>query len=339
MTKSIQLTFRKPWVDAIRAIAMIFVVYGHTVPNFNLFFIFTSPIKIPLFFAITGYLFTDEKCDIKSFLRKWLNNIVLPYIIIAYIPILIFTAKYGFEYLISSSVNLINGETYWFMPCLIVAEILYYLIIKFARHKIAEIVICVICFVIGYFLYNQGVLNFACINIAFQVPLYMSIGRLFKKYEIFVSKVNWSIVIIGGIAYLLLCLFHSFHYAEIDIHLNQYPNLLLCLSEILLGCLFVMACACKLYDAPKFLCVIGKNTLILYLWAGFSGIIFILLSRLGINLPSNTLVAGGIKTVWAILFCNMSACILNKYCPYLLGKNIVPLKPHTTSSNHKRMEK
>lgn len=335
MTKSIQLTSRKPWVDAIRAIAMIFVVYGHTVPDFHGFFIFTSPVKIPLFFAITGYLFVDEKCDTKSFLRKWLNNLVLPYFIIAYIPILIFSFRYGINYFIESSVKLINGETYWFMPCLIVAELVYYVIIKYVRQDITRILICILFFGAGYVIYNQGVLNFACLNIAFQVPLFLSIGRMFRKYELLLSNMKWPVVILEGAIYLILCFCHYFRYAELDVHLNQYPNLFLCFLEILFGCLFVMTIACKFYTAPKFLCMIGKNTLILYLWAGFSGIVFIFLSKIGIELPENQLFAGLIKTVWAILFCNISAVLLNKYCPYLLGKNIISLRCQSNSMQKK----
>lgn len=44
---------RKDWIDALHALAMILVIYGHRVPEWSEYFVFTSPIKIPLFFAIT----------------------------------------------------------------------------------------------------------------------------------------------------------------------------------------------------------------------------------------------------------------------------------------------
>ena len=49
---------RKLWIDALRALAMLFVIFGHQVGNYIPYYVFTSPIKIPLFFMITGYNYT-----------------------------------------------------------------------------------------------------------------------------------------------------------------------------------------------------------------------------------------------------------------------------------------
>lgn len=44
------LNLRKNWIDALRGLAMLFVLYGHLVHGWNEYFVFTSAIKIPLFF-------------------------------------------------------------------------------------------------------------------------------------------------------------------------------------------------------------------------------------------------------------------------------------------------
>lgn len=51
---------RIEWIDALRALAMVLVIYGHQVPDLTGFFVFTSPIIITLFFAITGYVFNEN---------------------------------------------------------------------------------------------------------------------------------------------------------------------------------------------------------------------------------------------------------------------------------------
>lgn len=42
---------RIKWIDALRAIAMISVIYGHLAPNFTGYFVFTSPIKNNIVFC------------------------------------------------------------------------------------------------------------------------------------------------------------------------------------------------------------------------------------------------------------------------------------------------
>ena len=40
---------RKEWIDALRALAIVLVVLGHQLRGVAEYFIFTSPIKMPLF--------------------------------------------------------------------------------------------------------------------------------------------------------------------------------------------------------------------------------------------------------------------------------------------------
>lgn len=42
---------RKTWIDALRALAIIMVVLGHQVKGEDAYFLFTSPVKMPLFFC------------------------------------------------------------------------------------------------------------------------------------------------------------------------------------------------------------------------------------------------------------------------------------------------
>ena len=49
---------RLAWIDVLRALAIILVVFGHQVGGEIVFFLFTSPVKMPLFFAISGYVFS-----------------------------------------------------------------------------------------------------------------------------------------------------------------------------------------------------------------------------------------------------------------------------------------
>ena len=42
---------RKSWIDGLRALAMLFVMYGHLCTGIRPYSVFSAPVKLPLFFA------------------------------------------------------------------------------------------------------------------------------------------------------------------------------------------------------------------------------------------------------------------------------------------------
>lgn len=67
MLQDIYSLKRKIWVDLLRGFAMLLVIMGHIAKTESIFFLLTSPFKMPLFFAITGYVFNDRGETPKSF--------------------------------------------------------------------------------------------------------------------------------------------------------------------------------------------------------------------------------------------------------------------------------
>ena len=65
---------------------------------------------------------------------------------------------------------------------------------------------------------------------------------------------------------------------------------------------------------------IGQNTLILYMWHGLA-IMFLVkgLSILGCNMPVNSWTAL-IKMICAILICGIAAIAINRFVPWVVGK-------------------
>lgn len=119
---------RKNWIDFLRALAIIFVVIGHQLDGDVFYYLFTSPIKIPLFFAISGYLFTLRPS--KEYSLKVLKTLIIPWILLACIPELFLTPfKGGYYYFLSFLYDLFSGNIHWFMPCYIIASILFYLLL------------------------------------------------------------------------------------------------------------------------------------------------------------------------------------------------------------------
>ena len=64
---------RKEWIDCLRGLAMIFVVLVHASIGLNhrdWYNVFIGPIMLPLFFAISGYLFSVKNISAIKFYKK-----------------------------------------------------------------------------------------------------------------------------------------------------------------------------------------------------------------------------------------------------------------------------
>ena len=113
---------RKLWIDSLRGIALLLVIYGHCIPSWKDFFIITSPVKMPLFFAISGYLFNPRNGDVKKFFKNLFFKLFVPWIILG----MIWPYTDPFHRFIS----LLLGYD-WFMPTLILSEIIWFYIRKY----------------------------------------------------------------------------------------------------------------------------------------------------------------------------------------------------------------
>lgn len=314
---------RKEWVDVLRGLAIVLVVYGHQVQDWDNYFVFTSAIKIPLFFFISGYLFKPNR-TFQTFLKKLTVNIVIPYFFLVLTPSLLYIPFHGFEQFFRTFSRMISGESYWFMPCLIIAEIVFYFIIEIGK-KIKYIIPTTFCIAtVGFLLYEQNLLNYGMANISLEIQLFLLMGFLFRQYE---SKIesflnSWLSISLLIIVYVTLCVLTIYLYPgqSIDCHLSEYYNIPYCLLLISLGCVSVSMLTKKIGHFPKLMVFIGQNSLVLYLCASLcNGAFFKLISFLGLSYTL-TPISAILLTIWTIAICGMLSLALNKYCPFLVGK-------------------
>ena len=119
---------RKEWLDFLRGFAMLLVIWGHVGPKYRLFSVITGPFKMSLFFAITGYLFSDRNGDAKVFFLKLFRTIVIPWIVLSLIWLKpIYAIIIGRPNRITSYlVQFVSGKTFWYIPCILIAETLFF---------------------------------------------------------------------------------------------------------------------------------------------------------------------------------------------------------------------
>ena len=130
MTK--QLTSRIGWVDTAKGIGLLCVILGHLgIPYLGTWIYF---FHMPLFFFLSGVVFSGGKYDFKTFLTKKLRSLVVPYFTLGGGIFLFFSIVYALEgrpagdYLDMLRSFLIQEHywTVWFLACLFLTELLYY---------------------------------------------------------------------------------------------------------------------------------------------------------------------------------------------------------------------
>lgn len=313
---------RKDWVDALRALAMILVIYGHRVPGWSEYFVFTSPIKIPLFFAITGYVFNRADGDVVTFLKKLLRTIVIPWLALTIVPYLAATPIKDFSFLRNHVKSILLGNEYWYMPCCIVAEIIWFFVLKTIRKTWQVIVSVVVLYIVGIVFHNHQILSAFMINRAMAVQLFFLIGWLFRKYEVTIIErlgKAWALGVGGGIYIALGILSLVLYPGQVmDVHLNEYYSHVICqlMIWIGIGTLFALAAVIKKY--PKWWVMIGQNTLVIYLFHSFAvraGVKAFNVIHLPVNRMTNILL-----TAIATAVCLSISLLINRFLPELMGK-------------------
>ena len=317
---------RYDWVDALRTFALILVIYGHLVPDFSSFFVFTNPIKIPLFFAISGFLFNQER-TLKDFVITIFTRLIVPWLLLSLIPALVLSPFRGIDYLKEYCIKVFSGEIAWYMPCCIIAESIWFVIIKVTRQHNMSVMLSALLFIIGVFLCKYNIANWLMINRAFQCVLFMAIGSLYKKYANtkLGAVLNGKRIILPIGLYILLGIIFIvwFPGVNLDIHRSLYYSYSITLVMIALGiCIvFELSSRCSgLY--PKLLLKIGRYTLPIYLlhtW--ILAIVRMVFKRIGIA-SDNYFVALIITTI----VCGVTyifSVALGKYVPFMIGKKRV----------------
>ena len=311
---------RKGWIDALRGLAILLVMYGHCITNMQEFFVFTSSVKMPLFFAISGYVFSANGGG--KFISQLIKKVIVPWFVLGLVTAVPDLPQKGADYLYIYFLKMLSGEELWFMPCFVVAQILQYIIRKTSNSNSIILLNSFLCFVIGLIAYKYNFFNWGMVNRAFVVQLFYLIGYLFHEYEHRLVGIKWKwIILLAGI-YVGFCLLSMQLYPNqnLDVHHNYYYNIPICILLIYLGVLLLFIIACKTDYNTHCMSFIGQNTLLLYLW--HLPVIAVLIKALSVmrwDFPINWWTAI-IEVIWAIIVCGICAIFINRYLPAVVGK-------------------
>lgn len=330
---------RYDWIDSLKGMAIILVIIGHLNNISSELDRYIYSFHMPLFFFISGYLFNFEKyVDIgKEYLVKKIYSLIVPYFffsVISYVFYIIMDSLYQPQiqnidvfkegilfniYVILFSANgyLINTPL-WFLPCLFVTEILFFILRKYFKHDYMFVVIIVLFSFIG-FLYPKHVLLTMPwdVDTAFTAIVFYSTGYFFRRnYENILFRTNYFFILFLFLIHITL----SFINPRVDMHhLNNYFLFYIMAFSGILIYTYIF----KMIKPSNILKFYGNNSLTIL---GFHYLILSILKYLlpplfkFLNLEISEKIILIIKIGLTLLIFIPIIIITNRYFPYVMGK-------------------
>lgn len=251
---------RIEWIDQLRGLLFLFVIICHSrlAPPFlkHLY----EPIFLTCFFFLSGYLYKDK--DIATKMKSIFNGLVAPFLLYSLLlgGISLLQTFDPCVVMDTTVVNLLGGDTIWFIPCLILVEVLYVLISKFLKSK--SNAVCIILAVVALFVTSHIHIDFNvwCWQTALFALGFYAYGHILKE-----RLLNRRNTAIGVCTYIALCIIAgNLGWLDgIDMHKHRYgvPIVFLFLSTI--GCV-VCVSLIRFLPSAKLLVEFGRYTLFMF---------------------------------------------------------------------------
>ena len=197
-------------------------------------------------------------------------KIGIPCGILTLIPVKIgyYLVRMDIQGALKTGYKFVSGASYWYMPCCIAAEIIFFIILKDSR-KVSFVSVTIISVsACGFIMAKAGIGSFAQFRVACIAQIFMLFGYLFRNYEE-KSQSGTFRLILGlccTILYLILGVLTLVLYPGqcMDVHVCRYYSLPICLGMIVTGLIAVFLAFRKFYIRDGILSFIGKNTLVFY---------------------------------------------------------------------------
>ena len=191
---------RQKWIDEARGIALLLVVIGHMgIPYVGQFF---TTVHLPLFFFLSGLTFSAKR-DFGTFLKGKAKRLMIPYVCLG-IPLLLFSfATHAIQGAADPAVYwdlflkfLIQQRMYtiWFLPCLVIASILLYGIVKLAKDRGGWVLgICAVLGIAGLGYWELGGKELPWnVDAAFVAVMFMGMGYRAGKTDWIYKERNFK---------------------------------------------------------------------------------------------------------------------------------------------------
>jgi len=336
---------RIEWLDNLRAVAIFFVVLGHTAglpgPVEKLLFSF----HMPIFFWISGLLAKESirKESFSSFIAKRWRKRLIPYLsfsIVSYVAWFFVFRHFGTQaalnispirpligFFYGNGINnwLVYNTVLWFFLCLFVTEIFFYFVIK-VPSRTGMILALAAFSIVGYLdVYYNPPDGFRLpwnIDIALTTTVFYGAGFLSKGYVLGDKKstsLRWRLMGLSLVLYVVFSLLNQ----KVALVAGVYGNYFFFYIAAMAGIFFWMELS-YLIPSSRLLSNIGKNTLTIF---SLHLLVFPFITAVlvyGLKAPSSL----KFESVWlslayaviSILVLLPVSGLINRFFPFILGE-------------------
>lgn len=220
---------RYKWVDTLKFFGIFAIYLGHCTENGGKLYPFVFIYHVPLFFFVAGFFANNDKDkSIVFYFKKKVIQLMIPYAVFSLISIVSFSialnssGKQILEMIISYVLGIRNtliSASLWFIPCIFVVSIMYFIIIKILKTKISALIFSIFLFTITQTILPNNPLEKASwlfnIDSAMYYIFYYSLGavlfdfikkidiyKISKKLKVVIVFITILAILIAGITYL-----------------------------------------------------------------------------------------------------------------------------------------
>lgn len=274
------LNNRIKWIDTAKGLGLLCVILGHLGVPYLSTWIYTF--HMPLFFFLSGIVFSGRKYRFGEYLKRKMKSLVLPYFTLGGGIFLFFCIVYAVQRQPISAYGemlkcfLVQEHfwTVWFLACLFLVELLYYGIYMLCGKwplwsTAASLTLCVF----GLVRYRLGWGSLPWnLDVALVAQFFFHIGYLSKKYMSRLGKIAQMPWLKKGLALFgllalsaipgFLCIRLSG--SSLDMSIGMYGNELLTFISAFAGIGLIVLISNLLKH--KWLTWLGQNTMIIFGW-------------------------------------------------------------------------
>ncbi|TGE31898.1 acyltransferase family protein [Desulfosporosinus sp. Sb-LF] len=319
--KTTSLRSRIPWVDTLKGLCMIFVIISHAYPPTVWIRLYT-PFFLSGFFFASGYTF-NMRDSFKNFFLQKVRTILVPLVFLSLINGVVGVLFKNIPFyvrLLGILIQQADGyESLWFFACLFVCELMFYVIVRYSTNEKVVLLISHLIGIVGFVYIAWGGVHLPWqFEIACVSSVFVSWGFVYRLHEEKIKNIlNHPIVLAGMIIiYLVLCLMYD---NDVNIHEERFGFQWLFVLEALIATAIVLLIS-QLLGKKKFLGFVGTHSIIYFSFQGF--LLQSLRSVLGHLGVINTVVLCVIPVIVAISILSITALIIYKYLPFMVGKPI-----------------